>query len=66
MTGEDHDLLVSARELLKQRQFERAAKMLQALSTREPAASALRRWAEKFASNPPASDWDGVFEMTSK
>lgn len=66
LSREDREVLASARELMEQRKFERVAGILLSLSAREPAVAALRRWAEKFAAEPPRSDWDGVIEMTSK
>lgn len=66
LTGEDREALASAHALIGQRDFERAAHMLQSLSTREPALSALRRWTERFAKEPARPDWDGVIEMTGK
>lgn len=66
LTQDECEILASARALMEQRKFERVASMLLPLSEREPAVSAIRRWAVKLAAEPPSSDWDGVMEMTSK
>lgn len=66
LTSEDRALLAAARRLMEQRRFEHAGKLLRPLSAREPAVSVLCQWAEKLAAEPPASDWDGVIQMTSK
>ena len=66
LAAQDREVLESARELMGQCKFEQAAKLLQLLSAREPAAFALWQWTHKFAAEPPPASWDGVIEMTSK
>jgi adenylate cyclase len=66
LTAEDREFLAAARHLMAERKFADAANLLRPLSAREPAVSALREWAEKYTTEPPLSDWDGVIEMTSK